>query len=315
MIVHRHVERVGRRLVRPVLTLGSFDGVHRGHQAIMRRVVESARACGGTAVALTFHPHPLAVLAPERAPLQITDWRARLARIAATGIDAVVAQRFTRRFSEIDPVDFVERLLVAGLGVHGVIVGHRVSFGYRRAGNAETLERLGRRHGFAVEVIGPVRVGEAEVSSSAIRRAIAAGDIAHAAALLGCAPIVAGRVVAGDRRGRTLGFPTANLDPGGWVLPPDGVYAVEAVVDGVAHPAVANLGRKPTFGEHARRLEVHLIDWDGDLYGRRVEARFGQRLRGEMKFAGVAELVAQIGRDVAAARAVFAGAGGDACGG
>lgn len=305
MILHRHVERVGRRLARPILTLGNFDGVHCGHQAIMRRAVATARAIDGTAVALTFHPHPLAVLAPDRAPLQITDWRSRMERIAATGMDAVIAQRFTRRFSEIDPVDFVERLLVDGLGVHGIVVGHRVSFGYRRAGNASTLEELGRRHGFSVEVVGPVRVDDVEVSSSAIRRAIAAGDLGDAAPLLGYDPIVAGRVVRGDSRGHTLGFPTANLRVAGWVLPPDGVYAVTAIVDGSPHAAVANLGRRPTFGEHERGLEVHLIDWSGDLYGKRLEVRLKACLRGEAKFDGPEALVRQILRDVDAARALL----------
>lgn len=302
MIIHRHVERIGRRLARPVLTMGNFDGVHRGHQAIMQRVVETATAAGGTSVALTFHPHPLAVVAPARAPLQLTDWRTRMARIAATGIEAVVEQRFTRRFSEIDPVEFVERVLVEGLGVHGIVVGHRVNFGYRRAGNAETLRTLGRKHGFSVEVIGPVRVEGVEISSSAIRRAIGEGELVLASSLLGHDPIVVGRVVRGDRRGSSLGFPTANLRVAGWVLPPDGVYAVQAVVAGQTYPAVANLGRKPTFGEQARALEVHLLDWDGDLYGKRVEARFKARLRGEVKFSGPDALVEQIARDIDAAR-------------
>lgn len=302
MIIHRHVARVGRRIVDPVLTLGNFDGVHRGHQEIMQRVVETARDIGGTAVALTFRPHPLAVLAPERAPRRITDWRSRMARIAATGIEAVIEQRFTKRFSEIPADDFVERLLVDGLGVKGVVVGHRVSFGFRRTGNAETLERLGAKHGFSVEVIGPVRVDGAEVSSSVIRKAIRTGDLDLAAGLLGYDPIVAGRVVGGDRRGRTIGFPTANLRVDGWEIPPDGVYAVHVVVDGARLPGVANLGKKPTFGEHQRRLEAHLLDWEGDLYGRRIEVRFKQHLRGERKFAGVDDLTAQIRADAQAAR-------------
>jgi len=284
------------------LTLGNFDGVHRGHQAILRRVVDTAHAVDGTAVALTFHPHPSAVLTPGCAPELITDWRARMARLAGAGIDATITQRFTRAFSEIDPVVFVERLLVDGLGVCGIVVGHRVSFGHRRAGGAETLRELGSKHGFTVEVVGPVEVDGAEVSSSVIRRAIAAGDIAHAARLLGFDPIVAGHVVRGDRRGTGLGFPTANVSVAGWVLPPDGVYAVEAWVDGTPHPAVANLGRKPTFGAQARVLEVHLLDWAGDLYGERLEARFKTRLRGEIKFAGPDALVEQIGRDIRAAR-------------
>ena len=305
MEIHRHVEKIRRRIETPVLTLGNFDGVHEGHRAIFSRVVDTAREIRGTPTALTFHPHPAAVLTPQRAPARLTDWRARMERMAAAGIGVAIVQRFTRRFSEIDPVDFVERLLVDGLGVGAIVVGHRVSFGHRRRGNAAVLQELGSRHGFSVEVVGPVEVDGFEVSSSAIRKAIAEGDLARAAHLLGGDPIVAGRVGHGDRRGASLGFPTANIPVAGWAVPPDGVYAVAAFVGGEVHPAVANLGRKPTFGEAARGLEVHLLDFEGDLYGARLEARLLARLRGEQKFAGPKELVAQIARDVEAARVLF----------
>lgn len=306
MQILRHVRRIGRRFRSPVVTLGAFDGVHRGHQAIFTRVSELARARGADAVVLTFEPHPAFVLSPAHAPLQLTDWRARVERMAACGIDAVVVERFTQAFSEVTAEAFVNDLLVEALGVSAIVVGHRVSFGHRRGGNAESLRRLGAQHGFSVDVVGPVRAAGAEVSSSAIRAAIAAGEISHAAALLGHDPIVAGRVVRGDQRGFQLGFPTANLRVDRWALPPDGVYAVTAVVEGDELPAVANLGLRPTFGGRARALEVHLLDWSGDLYGRRVEARFKCRLRGEMRFDGPAALIEQIGRDVRAARAVFA---------
>jgi len=305
MLVFRNAARMGRRLRRPVLTLGNFDGVHRGHQEILHRVATVAQERDAHAVALTFEPHPAAILSPNKVPLQITDWRTRVERMGGCGIDAVVVQRFTRAFSEMTAEEFVERLLVHDLGVSAVVVGHRVSFGYRRGGDAETLYRLGAKHGFAVEVIGPVRVAGFEVSSSAIRSVIAAGDLAQATVLLGFDPSVRGRVVRGDQRGAALGFPTANLRVDTWVIPPDGVYAVEAIVDGRTHAAVANLGTRPTFGVGGRVLEVHLLDWRGDLYGKRIEARFKCHLRGEMRFAGVGELVAQIGRDVGAARAIL----------
>lgn len=305
MLLLRHLQRVGRRFPVPVLTLGNFDGVHCGHQQILRRLVAMARELNGTALALTFYPHPAAVLTPEHAPRLITDWRARMERITAAGVDAIIVQHFTHPFSEISPEDFVRRFLVDGLRVRAVVVGHRVSFGHNRSGRAETLRRLGTQYGFAVEIIGRVEVGGIEVSSSAVRRAISGGDLARARALLGRSPSVAGRVIHGHRRGKGLGFPTANLRISGLVLPPDGVYAVHARVAGTVHQGVANLGFNPTFHLHERSLEVHIFDFDAELYGRRVEIVFEQRLRGEEKFPTPQALAQQIARDVAAARQVL----------
>ncbi len=308
MLIVRHLERVGRRLPNPVLTLGNFDGVHRGHQEILRRVVTHARDIQGTPVVLTFRPHPTAVLAPARAPRLLTDWRGRVERIVATGVETVIIQRFTHAFSEISAADFVRRFLVDALGVHTVLVGHRVSFGHKREGTAESLQRFGIQHGFHVDIVGPVEVDSVVVSSSAVRQAIGAGELDRARAYLGCAPSVAGRVVTGQRRGKRLGFPTANLHVTGVMLPPDGVYAVRVNVAGSLHPGVANLGFNPTFSEHAHRLEAHLFDFDDDLYGKRIEVGFIKRLRGETKFANVQALVEQITADAAAARQALADA-------
>jgi riboflavin kinase/FMN adenylyltransferase len=306
MLLLRHLERVGRRFTTPVVTLGNFDGVHRGHQQILRRLVAVARAVRGAAVVLTFHPHPVAVLTPARAPRLITDWRARIERIAALGVDAIIVQHFTRRFSEVTAEDFVHRFLVDGLGVHTVVVGHRVSFGHNRVGRAETLRQLGATYGFGVEVIGPVEVDGMLVSSSAVRRAIASGELDRARALLGRAPSVCGRVIHGHHRGKGLGFPTANLRIAGLVLPPDGVYAVRALVQGRRHQGVANLGFNPTFQDHERALEVHLFDFEAPLYGQRLEVDFVERLRGEARFPNAQALAEQIARDVAAARQALA---------
>jgi riboflavin kinase/FMN adenylyltransferase len=306
MLLLRHLGRVGRRFATPVLTLGNFDGVHLGHQTILRRLVATAQAMGGSAVALTFQPHPTAVLAPARAPRLITDWRMRINLIAAMGVDAIIVQHFTRAFSEITAEEFVRRFLVDGLGVRAVVVGHRVSFGHNRAGGAETLQHLGARHGFAVEVIGPVEVNGILVSSSAVRRAIAEGDFERARVLLGRTPSVTGRVIHGHHRGKLLGFPTANLRVRRLMLPPDGVYAVRALARGVPREGVANLGFNPTFADHERSLEVHLFDVNEDLYGQRLEVRFVRRLRGETKFPDIQALAAQIARDAAAARQVLA---------
>ena len=308
MLILRQLERVGRRFPAPVLTLGTFDGVHRGHQEILRRLVACARGIHGTAIVLTFRPHPTAVLAPARAPVLLTDWRRRIEQIAEAGADTLIVERFTRAFSEISAADIVRRFLVDTLGVRTIIVGHRVSFGHNREGTAESLRRFGAQYGFGVDIVGPVEVDGVVVSSSAVRRAISAGDLVRARAYLGQAPSVAGRVVPGQRRGKSLGFPTANLRVGGTVLPPDGVYAVRVNVGGRQHPGVANLGFNPTFSEHAHRLEAHLFDFDADLYGQRIDVSFVKRLRGETKFANVQALIAQIALDAEAARRALADA-------
>ncbi|HVM96380.1 MAG TPA: bifunctional riboflavin kinase/FAD synthetase, partial [Candidatus Acidoferrales bacterium] len=306
MLVLRHLESIGRRFQRPLLTLGNFDGVHVGHQEIFRRLVERARDVRGTSIALTFHPHPAQILSPARAPLLLTDWRARIERIAAGGVDVIIVQRFTEAFSQIGADGFVRRLLVDGLGVEAIVVGHRVRFGHDRRGDANLLDTLGKQLGIDVEIVGPVEVNGAAVSSSAARRALSDGDLQQARALLGRRPSVTGRVVHGHHRGRSLGFPTANLRIRQLVLPPDGVYAVRVRRRDVWRDGVANLGFNPTFHENERSLEPHLFDFDDGLYGERLEVEFVERLRGEVKFPNVGALVEQIKRDVDAARLALA---------
>lgn len=307
MLLFRHLDRVGPRLRSPVLTLGNFDGVHRGHQQILERVVERARANDGTAVALTFHPHPAAVLAPQRAPQLITNLRTRVERLAASGLDVTLVQRFTAKFSRIAAEEFVRHLLVDGLGVKTIVVGHRVSFGHERSGDAGLLRRLSQECGFDLDVIGPVEVDGTEVSSSAIRRAITAGELSRAASLLGHGVSVCGRVVHGQHRGKLLGVPTANLRVGGLVLPPDGVYAVHVRIGRRTYGGVANLGKRPTFGEHERGLETHVFEYSGDLYGQLIAVSFVDFLRGEIKFPNPKALVEQIARDVEEAHRIVAG--------
>lgn len=307
MRVVRHLERVSPRLGPVVLTLGNFDGVHRGHEAIIGRAVAEARSRGATAAVLTFHPHPVAVLAPERASPRIQSLHGRLERFRLLGVDLAVVRRFTPAFAAIGAEAFVTDFLLPRLGVVHVVVGHNVSFGRRREGTVETLRTLGARHGFGVEDVGPVTAGGAEVSSTALRRVLAAGDVAQAAELLGRWHVLRGRVVDGDRRGRTIGFPTANLHlKPGILLPPDGVYAVRARIDGAPRPAVMNVGVRPTFGGLRRTLEVHVLDFDGDLYGRWLPVELIARLRGEQRFAGIDALRAQIAADVTQARDVLA---------
>lgn len=307
MRVVRHLTIDRRPFRSPVVALGNFDGLHLGHRAIMARTLETARELGGDPVAFTFWPHPIAVLFPERAPAMITSLACRLAAIRSLGLSGVVVQRFTRDFAALTPDAFVEQVLVGGLGVAGVVVGYNVTFGRDRAGTPDVLADLGRRHGFRVEVVPPVAIGEHTVSSSAVRRALAAGDVAHAGRLLGRPHTLVGLVRGGDRRGATIGFPTANVFPRGGLLPPDGVYAVRVGFDDEPplRPAVANLGTNPTFGSVGRRLETHVLDFDGDLYGRRIAVAFVERLRGEERFSSVQALVAQIRNDASAAREVL----------
>ncbi|MCK6553877.1 bifunctional riboflavin kinase/FAD synthetase [Candidatus Binatia bacterium] len=305
MTILRHLERIGRRFRAPVLTLGNFDGVHRGHQEILRRLVTRARALDGDPIVITFRPHPAAVLTPERAPRLITDWRARLELIAEFGIEAIVVQRFTREFAAVTAEDFVRRLLIENLGVRAVVVGHRVNFGHNREGHGDSLRQWGVQYGFDVEIVGPVEAGGMLVSSSAVRHAIGHGDLERAALLLGRPPSVAGHVVHGAARGHGLGFPTANLRVPGLVLPPDGVYAVRVRTGAGQRLGVANIGVRPTFADMKRSLEVHLLDWRGDLYRQRLDITFVKQLRGEQRFSSPAALAEQIARDVAAARALL----------
>lgn len=288
-----------------VVTLGNFDGVHRGHREIIRRAVEGARAHASTAVAVTFEPHPLGVLAPERAPRMLGTVRQRVALLAECGIEVVVLQHFTRRFSSIGAEEFVREYLVEKLRVRHVVVGHNVGFGHHRQGNADFLRRLGARYGFEVEVVPPVTVEGRRVSSSAIRSAVREGKLREAGAMLGRPYSICSRVIRGRRRGKQLGFPTANLRIGGVQLPPDGVYAVRATVGERTWPGVANLGFNPTFGNEERSLEVHLFGFEGELYGQRLEVAFLERLREERKFPGPAELADQIRLDIERARQIL----------
>jgi len=293
-------------LPHPVVSLGNFDGVHLGHQAIMRRLVQEAQARQGTALTLTFHPHPFAVLRPNQPFALILGLREKLETLAALGVQGVLLQRFTLPFSLLTPEEFVQRYLVKAIGAEKVIVGHNVSFGHKRTGRAETLERLGKTYGFAVEIVGPVMVDEREVSSTTVRALLNAGEMREVARLLGRLYAVSGRVEEGFQRGRGIGFPTANLRPRADLLLPNGVYAVVVDAGKMQIPGVANVGTNPTFGGSKRTIEAHLFDFSADLYGQRLRVGFVERLRGERKFPSVPELVRQIQEDANRARALLA---------
>lgn len=284
-----------------VVALGVFDGVHLGHRAILKTAVARA-TLRGTAVACTFDPHPAEVLQPDRAPLPITTLDERLALIAEAGIGVTVVVPFTVQLAAMEPEAFVTDILVERLGARDIVVGFNHRFGRGARGTAALLRELGGRLGFHTEVVAPTDVDGTPVSSSAIRAALQRADLDEARRLLGRPYFVGGQVVAGAGRGRTLGFPTANIATERPLLVPAGVYACRLVVGDTVYGAVLNAGVRPTFGEKAFTIEAHVLDFSGHLYDRRVRLDFVRHLREERKFAGVDALKAQIVADVAAGR-------------
>lgn len=291
------------------MSVGNFDGVHRGHQALAAAVVQEARAAKGTSLVLSFDPHPSRVLSPERAPATLMTLEQRAEVLGALGIDFLAVLPFTRELSQEPAEGFALRVLSEALGARVVIVGANFRFGRARAGDVETLRGLGENLGFRVFGIAPVLQDGAPISSTRVREAVVRGDVASARELLGRSFFVDGVVVQGKGRGRTLGIPTANLDPLNETLPGGGVYACSCrIAAELGRPvlrAVVNIGRRPTFGGGALLLEAHLLDFEADLYGRRLRIGFAERLRDERRFDGKGALLAQIQADIAAARLVL----------
>lgn len=291
-----------------VVTIGNFDGVHRGHQVLLRRARALAERHHARSVAVTFDPHPAVLLRAEAAPPRLQTLDDRIAALREAEVDVVLVLPFTRELASSSPGEFVAEVLAGRLAAVRVVVGTNFRFGARAAGDVVTLLELGEQHGFRPEAVTLLEVEGRRISSSAIREHLQDGDLAWASAALGRPYQLAGEVVRGDGRGRAIGFPTANLavDPE-LVIPATGVYAGEALRDGEVVPAVANVGTRPTFDGTSRTVEVHLLEASPDLYGRLLGFRFVHRLRSERRFAGVEELVAQIGADVATARELLAG--------
>jgi len=288
------------------VAVGNFDGVHRGHQALVRAAVASARAAGGAAVVLTFDPHPAAVLRGQEAPAPLTTLAQKEELAAALGIDRLVALEFDAAVAALAPDAFARDVLAGALGAHHVVVGESFRFGRDRSGDARGLEVLGSWLSFSVEVVPQVLHAGRPVSSSRVREALAAGDVREAEALLGRPYALDAQVVRGDGRGRGLGFPTANLASEPQLLPERGVYAGRCrLASGEAWPAVVNVGERPTFGGTGVVVEAHLIGFAGDLYGARVRLDFHERLRAEMRFETPAALVARIHEDVREARTLL----------
>jgi riboflavin kinase / FMN adenylyltransferase len=292
--------------VRAAISVGNFDGLHLGHQKILKLLVELARQNGQRSVAITFDPHPLRVLRPELAPSMIQTLAQRLAGMEQLGLDAALVLRFDRALSQVSPEEFMQGILVQGLSAGTILVGENFCFGYRGAGNVQLLGEYGKTHGYGVEIVAPVEISGRVVSSTSVRNAISSGNVGDAIPLLGRAFSLSGEIRAGAGRGRTILVPTLNLVPEQELLPKLGVYATESVVGGKIYFSVTNVGTRPTFDGHGVTVESHLFDFSEHIVGGRMEVRFQARIREEMKFSGAEELRDQIAKDIARAKEYFA---------
>jgi len=305
MEIFRHIEEPKLSSARTVVTLGNFDGVHLGHQALIRRTVEQGRRFSLPSVILTFEPHPLKVLAPNRAPKLILLHKDKMRLFQSFGVDIVVIQNFDASFAALEAADFVRTFLAERLRSKELWVGQDLRFGKGRKGTVEDLIRWGTRYDFEVGTVEPVMVGEERVSSSRIRQLVEQGRVDEATPLLGRYHFVSGKVVGGHRRGQELGFPTANISSRNEVLPGDGIYATLFQVGDESHLSVSSVGVNPTFGEGIRTIESFILDFDRSIYGESVKLSFIKRIREERKFDSVDELVAQMRGDVTAAQHIF----------
>jgi len=306
-LIHSAIELTpGNRKV--CLAIGFFDGVHLGHQQIIRQTITDARKHGALALVLTFDQHPNTIVAPARVPPLIYSLSQKLRAIESLGPEATLLIHFDKPFSQKTGETFIRELAAAWSGIQSICVGANFTFGHKRGGNVELLKKLGAELKFSVHGMAAVSLDGRTVSSTRIREAIRAGDLDAASQMLGRAYSIAGRVVEGDKLGHKLSFPTANIDPTGLALPPGGVYAIHAIVSGKTHRAVLNIGTRPTLNNPAPslRIEAHLLDFNEDIYGQELEIVFAEKLRDEQKFPSLDELKAQIARDIAQAKTIFA---------
>jgi riboflavin kinase/FMN adenylyltransferase len=309
MMIFRGVPRPAQRLP-CALTVGNFDGVHRGHQALLARVAAAARRRGLATAVMTFEPHPREFFAPQAAPMRISNLRDKLEALEAAGIERVFIQHFNRRFAQLTATDFIERILLDGCDVRWLLVGDDFRFGAKRAGDNALLQQYAAQGRFELEQMPTFDDGGERISSTAVRTALAAGDLARAERLLGRPYVISGRVQHGRKLGRSMGFPTLNLRIAHAHPAVHGIFAVK--VHGLAHapcPGVASIGLRPTVDQQGRwLLEVHLFDFAADVYGALVRVEFVQKLREEQKYESLDALAAAIRRDAARARALLAGA-------
>lgn len=287
-------------LRRGVIAIGNFEGIHRGHCRLLAKLRSRARQVGGPAIAVSFDPHPLQLLRPQFAPTPLVWTKRKVEILRASGADGVAILRTSPEFLRLSAEEFFEQIVLGRFEARGMVEGRNFGYGHNRGGDIDVLSRQCQGAGLSIDIVDIITgQGDAEVSSSRIRREIAAGRIDVVTALLGRPHRIQGNVIAGDRRGRAIGFPTANLAEISVLIPSEGVYAGVAEVDGKRYPAACNIGPNPTFGVEERKFEAHLVGFEGDLYGRAIEIDLIARLRDVRSFAGIEELKSQLGRDVA----------------
>lgn len=306
MIVIRGIENLREKYKDVVLTIGNFDGVHIGHQKIFGSVVERARAMGGTAMAMTFDPHPIKVMAPERGVRIMTPFHEKARLMEFFGIDVILCINFDRDFAKTEPDDFIKGVVVGKVAAKAVIVGHNYAFGKGKRGSTALLRRRGRKFGFDVRVIRNSRLYGETVSSSRIRSLVGRGRVCEASWLLGRPYMIEGRVIKGTGRGGSLlNIPTANIATPNELVPKEGVYAVKVLLGGRIYDGAANIGKNPTFGENLMSYEVHLFDFSGDLLGKDLRIYFIDRIRDEKRFPDIGTLRENIVRDIGKAKTVL----------
>jgi len=310
MQIIQDIETIKEPFQSAVITIGNFDGVHIGHQALFHEVIERAEAMDGTAIAMTFEPHPIRVIKQNGYPPLITLYEQKAELIEKAGIDVLICIPFTMDFAALSARTFVEEILIERIGMKAVIVGQDYTFGNRREGNVELLKQYGDEMGFEVIVAEWIQATDADnhrISSTAIRELVTEGAMKRAGKMLGRNYQIRGTVARGrDRGGKLLGIPTANLNLQDELCPKAGVYAVIVSYDGRRYPGVANIGYSPTFDDHVFTVEAHILDFKKDIYGEKIMIDFVERLRGEIKFSGIDELIEQIDRDIVEARKILA---------
>lgn len=307
MVIYHNLDQVPQPLHHPVVTIGNFDGVHLGHQTLFHKVKERSRALGGPAVVITFDPHPIKLMRPDKQLPQLTTTEQKIRLLSALDLDILIVHPFSLEFGSLPAREFIQTYLVERLGAHEVVIGHDYRFGRNREGNIALLQALGAEFGFPVHVVDAIQINHVVVSSTLIRNLIKGGQVQAAQEFLGRPYEITGTVIAGHGRGaRLLGFPTANIaSDNGLLVPGRGIYAVWVETGGQRYLGVANIGTCPTFDNQELSLEVYLLDFDQDIYGERLAVQFMERLRDEQRFTDVPALVAQIQKDVAAARQIL----------
>jgi riboflavin kinase/FMN adenylyltransferase len=305
MLLITDLSEITRPFTNSVITLGNFDGIHLGHQELVRMVIRRARETGGQSMVVTFRPHPLKVLAPEKCPPLISIYEEKIRLFEKLGIDVLVKIPFSLRFAEMPPRTFVKSILCDLIGAKDIFVGYNYRFGRSREGNTQTLKQMGEEYGFIVHEVEQISLDGEVISSTKIRQLLSTGDVGHAAKLLGRPYAITGIVIRGDSRGKTLGFPTANIASKHAIIPSDGVYAVKLLARDKCLSGVVNIGLRPTFNTRSLAIEVHIFDFDEDLYGEEVTLFFIRKIREERKFDTPDALIGQIKKDIGTAREIL----------